>query len=182
MRLKVFEPSLRRAVLRGFSLVELMVTLVVAAIMLSLAAPGMSQLIAKNRITTQASDMVANLALARSEAVKRGLSTTFCPSDSSAACTATAWSLGYIVFVDVNDDGSFNPGSDTILRVSAQLSGNNTLITGDYSAAAPLQFLPSGQAGKAGSFTLCQTGQPGRIIAVTLAGGASTVATSSSCP
>lgn len=167
---------------RGFSLIELMVTLAVAAIMLSLAGPGMSQLLANSRIATQSNDMVANLALARSEAIKRGVRTTLCPSDSGTACTATAWSTGYLVFVDSDGDGSFTAASDIMLRVSGRSPGNSTLTSSDYSAAAPLQFLPSGQASKAGSFSVCQSGQPGRIITVTLAGGASAVVTSANCP
>lgn len=180
--LEAFEPSLRAAVMRGFSLIELMIALAIAGVMLTLAAPGMSRLIASSRISTQASDMVANLALSRSEAIKRGMHATLCPSDSSTACTATDWSAGYIAFVDLDGDGSFDTGSDIILRVNGRLQGDNTLASGDYSAATPLQFMPSGQAGKAGSFTLCQSGQSGRVIAVTLAGGVSTVFMSSSCP
>lgn len=180
--LKAFEPSLRAAAMRGFSLVELMIALAIAAVMLSLAAPGMTQLIASIWISTQASDMVANLALSRSEAIKRGMHATLCPSDSSTACTPSAWSAGYIAFVDFDGDGSFDTGSDIILRVSGRLQGDNTLTSGDFSAATPLQFMPSGQAGKAGSFTLCQNGQSSRVIAVTLAGGVNTVSMSASCP
>lgn len=168
--------------MRGFSLIELMTTLTIAAIILSLAAPGMSRLIGGNRMATQASDMVANLALARSEAIKRGASTTLCPSNSGTACTATDWSAGYMVFVDLDGDGVFDNGSDIVLRQSGQLSGNSTLTSSDYSTAVPLQFLPSGQAGQAGSFTLCQSGLSGRVIALTLAGGVSAVATGSLCP
>jgi type IV fimbrial biogenesis protein FimT len=171
-------PAPGTATCRGFSLIELMITITIAAIMLALAAPGMSQLLANSRIATQSSDMMANLALARSEAIKRGVRTTLCPSDSGTGCTATAWSAGYMAFVDSNGDGSFNTGSDIVLRVSGRSPGNSTLASSDFSAAVPLQFLPSGQASKAGSFSVCQSGQPGRIIAVTLAGGASAVVSS----
>ena len=162
----------------GFSLVELMVTITIAAILLAVAAPGMAQLLANSRIATQSSEMVANLALARSEAIKRGVRTTLCPSDSGTGCTATAWSAGYMAFVDSNGDGSFNTGSDIVLRVNGRAPGNGTLTSSDFSSAVPLQFLPSGQASKAGSFSVCQSGQPGRIITVTLAGGVSAVASS----
>lgn len=166
----------------GFSLTEMMITLTIAVIILSLATPGLSQLISKNQIATQASEMVANLTLARSEAIKRSVRSTICPSDSGTACTNTDWTAGYIVFVDLDGDGSLDTGTDTILRVSSRLSGKSTLTSNGFSTALPLQFLPSGQSGKAGGFSLCQTGQVGRIIAITLAGGVSAIASSSDCP
>lgn len=178
--LKFCAPGRERRFARGFSLIEMMITLAIAAIMLGIAVPAMSGLIASNRLKSQASDLLANLALARSEAIKRGVLTTLCPSDTGTGCTNTDWSAGYLLFINVDGDNNFDTGSDSILRVGGRLSGNSTLASSDFRAAAPLHFLPSGQAGKAGSFTLCQSGQAGRIIAVTLAGGVS--AASSSCP
>lgn len=167
--------------MRGFSLVELMITIAIAAIMLTLAAPNMSRLLAGNRIATQASSLVSNLALARSEAIKRGVRTTICPSSAGTACTSTTWSEGYMVYADLDGDGSFNSGSDIILRVGSRPAGNAALASSDFSAATLLQFLPSGQASKAGSFSVCQSSQTKRIVAITLAGGISST-TGSNCP
>jgi type IV fimbrial biogenesis protein FimT len=55
----------------GFSLIELMVALAVAAILISAAVPGFQHLIISSRLTTTANELVAALNMARSEAIKR---------------------------------------------------------------------------------------------------------------
>lgn len=167
--------------MRGFSLVELMVTVAVLAVILGLGVPGLTSLIGKSRISAKSSELLADLSLARSEAIKRGIRTTFCPSVSGSSCGGTDWSAGRIVFVDDNGNGTFDTGSDIVLRVGDPLTGNATL-TSSYTTASPLQYLPSGQASGTGSFTICQSGQPGRIISITLAGATSVSATAANCP
>ncbi|QID17194.1 prepilin-type N-terminal cleavage/methylation domain-containing protein [Nitrogeniibacter mangrovi] len=86
---------------RGFTLIELMVTLAVAAILAAIAAPSFTRMIEDNRITTQANDLLTGIASARSEAIKRGVSVTitpktndytngWCVHDGSAAAACTA--------------------------------------------------------------------------------------------
>ena len=57
---------------RGFTLLELMVTVAVAAILATVAVPGFRDLIQNNRVTTQTNELVTALNFARTEAVKRG--------------------------------------------------------------------------------------------------------------
>ena len=57
---------------RGFTLLELMVTVAVAAILTTVAVPGFRDLIQNNRVTTQTNELVTALNFARTEAVKRG--------------------------------------------------------------------------------------------------------------
>ena len=58
---------------QGFTLVELMVTLAVAAIILAIAAPSFSQMIRDHRLITTANDFMGTMQLARSEAIRRGI-------------------------------------------------------------------------------------------------------------
>jgi len=62
---------------RGFTLVELLVTLVVAGLLLAVAVPSFNRLMVSSRLTTFANELVGRLALARTEAVKRGYTVQF---------------------------------------------------------------------------------------------------------
>lgn len=57
---------------RGFTLIELMVTIVVLAVIVMLAAPSFQGLLESQRMRSAAYDLMADLTLARSEALKRG--------------------------------------------------------------------------------------------------------------
>jgi type IV fimbrial biogenesis protein FimT len=69
--------------MRGFSLVELMVAVAVAAILLVIAVPEFRRLIASNQLNTAANELVGTLNVARVEAIKRNLATQFCSDDST---------------------------------------------------------------------------------------------------
>jgi len=64
---------------RGFSLVELMVTIAVLAILLAIGIPSFASLIASNRLTSATNELVAALQTARTEAIRRNVRVTVCP-------------------------------------------------------------------------------------------------------
>jgi len=89
----------------GFTLVELMVTLLVAAIVLGVGIPAFSQFVATNRMAAAVNDVTTAIHMARTEAVKRRANVTLCPSanwDTAAPTCANAGTFedGWIVFVD----------------------------------------------------------------------------------
>jgi len=81
---------------RGFTMIELLVTLSIAAIMVTLAVPSFQSFLQQSRLTGHTNDLVLELASARSEAVKRGANVTVCASSDLATCTGT-WQQGWIV-------------------------------------------------------------------------------------
>src|SRR3569623_3303086 len=91
---------------RGFTLVESVSTLAVAAILVTIAVPSMRDFGARNRMTTELNTLVASMYLARSEAVKRLQNVKVCPANTTfTGCTGrNAWESGWMVFVDVNND------------------------------------------------------------------------------
>lgn len=102
----------------GFTLIELMVTIGVGSILLTLAVPSFQSIIAGNRATALANEMVTALTLARSEAVKRGASVSICPAGFDdqgevEECDENGdWEQGWIVFLDTNSNGDFDPDEE----------------------------------------------------------------------
>jgi len=147
----------------GFTLVELLITIVVVSILLATGVPAFQSFIKNNRVTAQANDLISALQLARSEALKRGTSTVVCASKDQKICAGKDdWADGWIVFSDLNRDGAPNKEDgtspitgtclsteDCIMKISKGLSQGSTLATdADF-----LCFLPTGLSGTNTSFT-----------------------------
>ncbi len=100
----------------GFTLVELMVTLSVAAILLAIAAPSFDEAVGTSRLSSNVSELSSAVQLARSEAIRRNRRATLCRSDDGSTCSASvgAWS-GWIVFVDADSSGQ-RDGTETVVK------------------------------------------------------------------
>ena len=110
---------------RGFTLIELLVTITVLVILSSIAAVSYSTSVNNNRLYASQNEFVAYLALARSEAVRRGLPVIL----SAAAPTGgNAFGGGWTVWVDSNSSGSFDTG-EPVLRTHDALP--STILIGD---------------------------------------------------
>jgi type IV fimbrial biogenesis protein FimT len=107
---------------RGFTLVELMVTVAILVILLAIGAPQLQGFLAKRSVSTQADIFASALRMARSEAIKRGQLVTICASDAPEAAIKTCngasdnWSTGWVVFVDGGTKSTID-GSDEVLAV-----------------------------------------------------------------
>jgi type IV fimbrial biogenesis protein FimT len=176
----------------GFTLTELMVTITISAILLAVAVPSFKDMINNNRISAQTNELVSDLTLARSEAVKRGIAVTLCISTDRASCTGgTNWGPGRILFVDSNRDGvvsaSGSTPADLILRAREPMSGTSTLVSTNFANAAYITYLPSGALDFTGvgtvegTFTLCSAGYKGRLVSVNAIGHIRTVKTAAVC-
>jgi len=157
----------------GFTLIELMVTLAVAAILVTVAIPGFRSLIQNNRAATQSNELLSGLMLARSEAVKRGVRVSICSSTDEATCAAsTNWATGWIVFTDDSGTSGSKDGTDAVIRAWDTLKGAPTLTSATNNN---IQFLRSGLVETADTFTYLApdcTGEQKRIINITATGRA----------
>lgn len=160
---------------KGFTIVELMISVVVAAILLALASPSFVEFTKNRRIIAQANEFISTLSLARSEALKRVSRVTVCASSSGTSCTGS-WGEGYIVFNDDDNDGTVD-GGEPILKVVSALAGSNTL-DGSSDVAAYVSYVASGHskltsgAFQSGNIALCDDrgATHGKAIAVNVTG------------
>lgn len=110
---------------RGFTLIELMITIAVAAVLMALAAPSFVDFQRNSALTAAANTLTASLNSARSEAMKHGAFAMVVPESGAN------WSQGWFVFVDKNLNQSYDAGDEVILRQPAlagylSVSGNGT--------------------------------------------------------
>lgn len=139
----------------GVTIIELMVSVGVLAILAAVAVPSYQFLIANNQVSTQSNRLLGSLLYARSESVKRGQNVTVCWSASGTACggvSGQGWSDGWMAFVDVGADGIYHSGTDTLIKVEAEMPGGHTIKS---SYASSVSFEPDGSADAFGNFTLC---------------------------
>ena len=168
--------------IQGFTLIELMVTVAVLAIVLSIAVPSFQTLITNNKSQTMGDEFAQALNFARSEAVKNKKRVSICASSNGTSCTGS-WSEGFIVFQD-------NAASDTaaaislgpILKVWPKLSaaGTFSVMRNTTPAATSISFIrytslgtlaPIGNATIVASLKLTGcTGKAARKISVNLSG------------
>lgn len=106
---------------RGFTLLELMVTLTVAGVLLAIGVPSFQSFVRSSRITAPTNEMMTAVYLARTEAVKRRATTVFCFSTNPTAalpdCAGTG-AQGWIVWVDVANP-AVPSANDRNVRVDA---------------------------------------------------------------
>ena len=95
----------------GFTLVEMLTTVAVLAVMLAVAAPGLASFISSNRLGAAQSELASALALARSEATKRGLPVGVA---ATTPTTGAEFTGGWRVFVDSNNNGAYDAAEPSL--------------------------------------------------------------------
>lgn len=145
-------PSLRTAA-AGFTLIELIIAVALVAILIGVAAPSVRDFMSGVQLTGIANDLYTDLNLARSEAVKRDVRMTMCPSKNGLDCDdGGAWTDGWVVVVDANGDGKADSATDVLKRGYA-LTGQATLT---LSGGTKASFGPTGVVvGAPPIFSLC---------------------------
>lgn len=137
---------------RGVTLIELMVTIVILAILAAVGMPAMARFINDTRVSGTTNEFVSALNLARMEAIKRGRLVTVCrstdPEVGAATCTSGSdWSTGWIVFVEASSGGALG----TNVEPDNILARHGALSAGVYAQQ---------QGGKTDPITFNGTGEP----------------------
>ncbi|MDJ0750531.1 MAG: GspH/FimT family pseudopilin [Woeseiaceae bacterium] len=118
----------------GFTLHELLITVLIAGVVMTVGIPNLLALNQNGRMTATANNIHSAFHLARSESSRAKANITVCASSSSLAATPDCegdWDEGFIVFVDDDGDLSVDAGTDSILRVFPALDDSITLAVAD---------------------------------------------------
>ena len=159
---KMTTNNTRYRAVTGFTLVELMVVIAVFAILATIGIPSFNNLVANNRATSAANELLSTLQFARSEAVKRNEDIIAEPA------SATNWSAGWTVFRDVND---------------AELRSRHAQHTSVTIIGPPqLRFRPAGNVVGADSFSITVAGNAAAVRCLTLEASGRGFVTSIECP
>ena len=110
---------MKKRLQNGFTLYELLITVLIVGVVLTLGIPNMRDFTRNSRITSTSNDLHAAFQMARSEAARAKTNITICASANSMAAGADCggtWDQGFIVFMDNNGDLLRNAVGETVLR------------------------------------------------------------------
>jgi type IV fimbrial biogenesis protein FimT len=162
----------------------MIITLGVAAIILTTAIPGVSTTIKDNRLATRVNDVITDIHFARSEAAKRDVRVILCrsknPNASTPVCsidsgTEYTWTWGYLIFADNGTAANsvYNAGSDVLL-LRGQPSPSGVTMCTSSAWNKNLEFNPNGSTheGAVAIMSICDDRgkDDGRQIVVSLSG------------
>lgn len=147
----------------GVTLLELMVTVVVMVILMTIAVPGFQQVMLTSRLESYANDLLSSATLARSEAIKRNKTVTLCASANGTSCaTSGGWDQGWIVL---------DASGPTVIATHSATTGN--FVISEASSMRSLSFSPSGVGATQASLKVCRTSPVGnqeRVVTIDTTG------------
>ena len=144
----------RRTKSAGFTLIELMITIAIAAILMMIVAPNLSAYRRNAELTSAANTFMASLNTARSEAMKRGRNAMVVPTNNGAN-----WNDGWVVFVDIDRSQDYNESTDSVVASQAALPLGIT-ISGVNSASGSTPYVMFDASG----YSRLKTGGFGALV------------------
>ena len=152
---------------RGFTLVEMMVAIAVAAILTAVAVPGMRSFIQHDRVVSQANGMIADLQFARGQAVATHGYISICPltaaNGSTCDTSGTSYAQGWMIFTSSAPNTAYDSANNTLLRV--QTAPTTTTVSAASKGILTYdsfgQILSTGTGAVVTSFLVCTMSSPG---------------------
>ncbi len=136
--------DMRNAALKGYTLLEAMIVMVVICLVAGLGLPAFRELLANQRLTAATHQLSAHFALARSSAISSGVPVSACPSNGDGSCRSDSdWSHGWLVFRDPERLGQPTTPDSILSEGSAPEAG--TLVLRSNRGRPSIRFLPDGR-------------------------------------
>ncbi len=174
--------------MRGFTVIELLITVAIVGVLVGLAAPSFKRTIQSTTIASSVNTFLADLRFARSEAVRLGGGVVMCRSEDpegAALCAATngsgasgnGWVSGWIIFQDRDNDGARTAATEPLLRIQASNSSIDQILEGGGNSTR-IRFTATGRLLDAASATSMHFGGPRytsdtqRVLCLSLGGRA----------
>jgi len=142
----------------GFTLLEMLLVVTIAAILLILGVPAFQDFGSRQRMSASVHMLHSHLALARDRAIRFNVHVIACPGNLDDGCkSGSDWSDGWMVFSDLSGDGQYQP-LETVHRIE---DGLEQMVIHSSSGRPKLHFYPNGSApGSNGSITFCDRRGP----------------------
>jgi len=155
---------------RGFTIIELMITISLLAVMVVVGVPSFNSIMNTNETAANSNAFLSALKVARTEATKRRQNIIVCASNNQSDCASNDWSDGWIVFEDTDGGNDFDAGETIIDTYNLQAG-----FTVTRASAGPDQilFAATGLSDStvAQTFTVCKSNTTsGRILTVERSG------------
>lgn len=135
----------------GFTLLELLITIGIVGVTMAFAIPGMTQFVKNERLTSTSNTLLTDIMLARSKAVERNQPVFICASSDETSCTGGNFEDGWIVIIDIDNDGL----GDQLVKVQQPITANITFNQAGLSTITfdGRGFLPTGS--NTGTISVC---------------------------
>lgn len=177
----------------GFTVIELMIVVAMMGILMAVGVPVFNSIILTNEMADTSNELVLSLKRARAEAMTSGRDVVVCSStnagDNTPTCSGAAgnWNRGWIIFVDQNQDRTFDEANGDRLVWLNQMDGGTSIsitaspfgaFTNDFSVAVTFSHTGELKDGTAGGFQICSgdaDGYPRRDISIMVGGEANLI-------
>lgn len=148
---------------QGFTIVELMVVVTLAAVLMTLAVPSFREVGLSGQLRSASNDLIVSTRLARSEAIKQNAVVRLCVSSNGTTCGSGGWQQGWIIV-----------RSGTVLQRHASSPAGIRLA--EKNGRTSLDFQPTGLGATTASITVCRAaplpGNQERVVTVDASGRA----------
>lgn len=146
----------------GFTLIEVLVVVAIAAILTAMAIPSFSAATQNSRMVSEANNLLGAMNYSRTEAIRRGNNVLF------GRRNGTDWNGGFVAFIDANGNNSWDAGEE--IRLWEPLHSSMSLSSGN--ARTLFIFNSAGLVNQNDVLTLCdnRTGETGRTLTLLISG------------